>query len=198
MGVALRESSESPSIGADGCTKPAFSKLVILVVDALRWDFAAPNGERGFSLLGRVVETRDGGDGVAHDARTGTAAGPGSAVGQLPALHRALERDDASAVLLKFVADPPTTTQQRLKVRAPMHLNPINSRGGFGVLDLGRGAHMLTCSLAHRRQGLLTGGLPTFMDVGNSFGAKQMQEDNLISQLASQGRRIHFSGDDTW
>jgi hypothetical protein len=36
------------------------------------------------------------------------------------------------------------------------------------------------------------------MDVGNSFGAKQIQEDNLIGQLASQGRRIHFSGDDTW
>lgn len=59
--------------------------------------------------------------------------------------------------------------------------------------------YTVCASLSGRcRQGLLTGGLPTFMDVGNSFGAKAMREDNLLSQLASHGRRIHFSGDDTW
>lgn len=32
-------------------------------------------------------------------------------------------------------------------------------------------------------QGLTTGGLPTFIDVGNSFGAPAIVEDNLIHQV---------------
>lgn len=38
-------------------------------------------------------------------------------------------------------------------------------------------------------QGLTTGGLPTFVDVGNSFGAPAIAEDNLIYQV----RKIMFS-----
>ena len=34
-------------------------------------------------------------------------------------------------------------------------------------------------------QGLTTGGLPTFIDVGNSFGAPAITEDNLIHQVNS-------------
>ncbi|KAK9829047.1 hypothetical protein WJX72_003633 [[Myrmecia] bisecta] len=67
---------------------------------------------------------------------------------------------DAS-VLLRFVADPPTTTMQRLK-------------------------------------GILTGGLPTFIDIGSSFAASAVQEDNLIDQLRAAGKRLRFVGDDTW
>lgn len=32
-------------------------------------------------------------------------------------------------------------------------------------------------------QGLTTGGLPTFIDVGNSFGAPAIVEDNLLYQV---------------
>lgn len=35
-------------------------------------------------------------------------------------------------------------------------------------------------------QGLTTGGLPTFIDVGNSFGAPAILEDNLIYQVHLQ------------
>ncbi|KAH9726377.1 GPI ethanolamine phosphate transferase 3 [Citrus sinensis] len=51
-----------------------------------------------------------------------------------------------SARIFKAIADPPTTSLQRLK-------------------------------------GLTTGGLPTFIDVGNSFGAPAILEDNLIHQV---------------
>jgi len=34
-------------------------------------------------------------------------------------------------------------------------------------------------------QGITTGGLPTFIDVGNSFGAPAIIEDNLIHQVDS-------------
>lgn len=43
-----------------------------------------------------------------------------------------------------------------------------------------------------------TGGLPTFIDVGSSFGAPALREDNLVAQLASNGRRVAVLGDDTW
>jgi phosphatidylinositol glycan class O len=32
-------------------------------------------------------------------------------------------------------------------------------------------------------QGLTTGGLPTFIDIGNSFGAPAIVEDNFINQV---------------
>lgn len=34
-----------------------------------------------------------------------------------------------------------------------------------------------------RLKGLTTGGLPTFVDVGNSFGAPAIVEDNFINQV---------------
>ena len=64
-------------------------------------------------------------------------------------------------MVFKFIADAPTTTQQRLK-------------------------------------GLLTGGLPTFIDASASFGGTTLGEDNLIEQLSANGRRMAISGDDTW
>lgn len=67
----------------------------------------------------------------------------------------------SSARIFKAIADPPTTSLQRLK-------------------------------------GLTTGGLPTFIDVGNSFGAPAIIEDNLLYQLARNGKRVHMMGDDTW
>lgn len=54
--------------------------------------------------------------------------------------------DVGENLLFRFVADPPTTTQLRLK-------------------------------------GLTTGTLPTFIDVGQSFGAEAVSEDNIIFQV---------------
>jgi GPI ethanolamine phosphate transferase 3 subunit O len=42
------------------------------------------------------------------------------------------------------------------------------------------------------------GGLPTFVEVGNSFSAAAISEDNLVGQLATAGSRLAFVGDDTW
>jgi phosphatidylinositol glycan class O len=42
------------------------------------------------------------------------------------------------------------------------------------------------------------GGLPTFVDVGSSFGAPSLKEDNLVAQLSACGRRVAVLGDDTW
>ncbi|WYZ40184.1 hypothetical protein EsH8_IV_000525 [Colletotrichum jinshuiense] len=49
-----------------------------------------------------------------------------------------------------------------------------------------------------RLKGLTTGTLPTFVDVGSSFGGTAIEEDNLLMQLKDAGRRIAHLGDDTW
>lgn len=41
-----------------------------------------------------------------------------------------------------------------------------------------------------RLKALATGGLPSFFDVSNSFTAGELQEDNLLGQLAGAGRRL--------
>ncbi|XP_059075595.1 uncharacterized protein LOC131074124 isoform X2 [Cryptomeria japonica] len=80
---------------------------------------------------------------------------------KLQVLQKLALEEGSSAKIFKAIADPPTTSLQRLK-------------------------------------GLTTGGLPTFIDVGNSFGAPAITEDNLIHQLIKNGRRVIMMGDDTW
>ncbi|XP_038714577.1 GPI ethanolamine phosphate transferase 3 isoform X2 [Tripterygium wilfordii] len=80
---------------------------------------------------------------------------------KLLVLQRLASERNSSARIFRAIADPPTTSLQRLK-------------------------------------GLTTGGLPTFIDVGNSFGAPAIVEDNLIHQLVLNGKKVVMMGDDTW
>ncbi len=115
--------------------QPVFDKAIILIVDALRHDFAA--WDHNVSLAEDEEQFRN----------------------KLPIVKELQAR--GTGKLFEFVADPPTTTLQRLK-------------------------------------GLTTGGLPTFIDVSSNFASSDIGEDNLMSQLASAGKRIAFMGDDTW
>ncbi|MCL7036927.1 hypothetical protein MKW94_014917 [Papaver nudicaule] len=116
-------------------TKPAVDRVVIIVLDALRFDFLASS-----SLFeGEKKPWMD----------------------KLQVLQNLASDEKSSAKIFKALADPPTTSLQRLK-------------------------------------GLTTGGLPTFVDVGNSFGAPAIIEDNLIHQLVQNGKRVLMMGDDTW
>ncbi|CAL9048922.1 uncharacterized protein LOC103978910 isoform X1 [Musa acuminata AAA Group] len=115
-------------------TKPAVDRLVIIVLDALRFDFVAPS-----TFFKDKKPWMD----------------------KLRVLQKLASAEGSSARIFKAIADPPTTSLQRLK-------------------------------------GLTTGGLPTFIDVGNSFGAPAIVEDNLIHQLVRNGKRVLMMGDDTW
>ncbi|KAJ4981905.1 hypothetical protein NE237_032742 [Protea cynaroides] len=115
-------------------TKPAVDRLVIVLLDALRFDFVAPS-----TFFDEKMPWMD----------------------KLQVLQKLASDERSSARIFKAIADPPTTSLQRLK-------------------------------------GLTTGGLPTFIDVGNSFGAPAIVEDNLINQLVRNGKRVHMMGDDTW
>ncbi|KAG4161846.1 hypothetical protein ERO13_D01G081000v2 [Gossypium hirsutum] len=130
--------SQSPchsSPSSSSCwTKPAVDRLIIIVLDALRFDFVAPS-----SFFEEKQPWMD----------------------KLKVLQRMASENPSSAKIFKAIADPPTTSLQRLK-------------------------------------GLTTGALPTFIDVGNSFGAPAIVEDNFINQLIQNGKRVVMMGDDTW
>lgn len=49
-----------------------------------------------------------------------------------------------------------------------------------------------------RVKALLTGSLPTFLDVGSVFAAGAITEDNVVKQAQAAGRRVGAIGDDTW
>ena len=49
-----------------------------------------------------------------------------------------------------------------------------------------------------RIKALLTGSLPTFLDVGSIFTGGTITEDNVISQALAAGKRVGAIGDDTW
>ncbi|KAA3467296.1 GPI ethanolamine phosphate transferase 3-like [Gossypium australe] len=124
----------SPSSSSSCWTKPAVDRLIIIVLDALRFDFVAPS-----SFFEEKQPWMD----------------------KLKVLQRMASENPSSAKIFKAIADPPTTSLQRLK-------------------------------------GLTTGALPTFIDVGNSFGAPAIVEDNFINQLIQNGKRVVMMGDDTW
>lgn len=49
-----------------------------------------------------------------------------------------------------------------------------------------------------RLKGMTSGSLPTFVDVGDNFGASEIVEDNWLFQFAAQNKSLVFMGDDTW
>lgn len=58
-------------------------------------------------------------------------------------------------------------------------------------------AHTPTVTLP-RIKALVTGNVPGFADVIFNLGSPQINEDNILDQLATHGHKIVFYGDDTW
>jgi len=135
----LQEYGDAPVSSVDGgCWYPkTFNKAVVVIIDALRYDFTVPYLPEDNTSLPHHY----------HNAFT--------------APYQIASKHPENAVLLPFIADPPTTTLQRLK-------------------------------------GLTTGTLPTFIDAGSNFAGTAIDEDNVIAQLKSLGKRMAFMGDDTW
>ena len=178
--------------GGPGCTPGVprrFRRAIVVVIDALRFDFLASqrvapsndgSGDERFCESTCLVAPRSPSLNFVLRAIPGLPLNYGiTDRGHLHSLHTAAENDPEHALLLRCRADPPTVTLQRLK-------------------------------------GMTTGGMPTFIDFKDNFGGPQsgprrrtgadgrassrdeVDEDNLISQLVSSGRRVVFMGDDTW
>ncbi|OVF09726.1 putative mannose-ethanolamine phosphotransferase [Clavispora lusitaniae] len=79
--------AECDEDGDSMCLSPKFDKAVVLVIDALRFDFAIPVSEDANPYY--------------HN--------------NFPILYELAQSQPKNSLLLKFIADPPTTTLQRLK-----------------------------------------------------------------------------------
>ncbi|KAJ1665929.1 mannose-ethanolamine phosphotransferase gpi13 [Coemansia sp. RSA 1813] len=192
-------SQETAALDADCAWYPAkFNRAIVLVIDALRIDFATWSEELDsrFGSGGGPVETNEASkiaagqqqaqaQTQAQDRKEGEEKGGRLKPyhNRLPVIHSLNERRPEQAMLYRFRADPPTTTLQRLK-------------------------------------GLTTGQLPTFIDAGSNFAGSAIEEDNWLQALrrssthscnsteASSGsssdhdsgfkRNLVFLGDDTW
>eukprot|EP01083_Nonionella_stella_P130840 397195_1 len=126
---------------ASSCwTSPKYDKIIILIVDALKFDFVSPwiDNQQAQDI-----------DVLYYSHR-------------LSSIHNLLLNTSYHSKLFKFISDPPTVTAQRIK-------------------------------------GFTSGGLPTFLDIRNSFTSQRIVVDNLLYQLKLNGHyNISFMGDDTW
>jgi len=97
----LPPSSPPPSPGTcwSSTPTPRFSKAIIVVIDALRFDFMNPYDDE--ALAERL-----------HQEGTPDAS---YHLNKLPIVRELLAADPSRALLYRFEADPPTTTVQRLK-----------------------------------------------------------------------------------
>ena len=91
--LSIGERSYAPTQNINqGCWHPkSFDKALIVIVDALRYDFTIPHS----------ISSPGGSPDLYHDA--------------LPFFYETTIREPENAFLLPFIADPPTTTLQRLK-----------------------------------------------------------------------------------
>lgn len=89
------QQEQSPALAkSDGCWHPkTFDKAIVIVIDALRYDFTVPSAV----ALQNTTETPR----LFHD--------------NFPVLYETSVSQPQHAFLLPFIADPPTTTLQRLK-----------------------------------------------------------------------------------
>ncbi|KAK4984204.1 mannose-ethanolamine phosphotransferase gpi13 [Elasticomyces elasticus] len=93
--TAIGENAAGRGTYEDGCWhEKSFDKAVIIVIDALRYDFAAPYPPSSASVSLRR---------------------PRHYHNSIPVLYETAAQQSGNALLLPFIADPPTTTLQRLK-----------------------------------------------------------------------------------
>ena len=112
------------------CTlHPTHKRAVLLIIDALRFDFLSPHPPEPHSPYHHNVLT-------------------------LP--RELTAKQPRNSFLFNAHADPPTATLQRIKA-------------------------------------LVTGSLPTFVDIGHNFGGSSIAEDSIIQQLQLANKTVRFT-----
>ncbi|KAF3041604.1 mannose-ethanolamine phosphotransferase gpi13 [Didymella heteroderae] len=93
-----------------GCWHPkTYDKAIVVIVDALRYDFTVP-----FDAQFEPVNLEEQGD-RAQAASSEKNVAPRHFHNAIPVFYETAKQSPENAFLLPFIADPPTTTLQRLK-----------------------------------------------------------------------------------
>ena len=149
--------------------QPRFKKAVIIIIDALRDDFARFDESFQASISAgkdssttKKKKNHNNNNNIQTQKLSAVSKYKRYYTNHLPVIRETLIKKRKQSRLYRFDADPPTVTMQRLK-------------------------------------GLTTGGLPTFIDFKDNFGSSSnIEEDNLILQMKKLNKKIVFMGDDTW
>lgn len=94
-------------------------------------------------------------------------------------LNQLLDKNEAC--LLKLKVNLPTVTKPRIKVIK------INA---FQLIKY--------LSRSYLDKAIVSGTIPSFLDVALNFGSDEMKIDSFIHQLRKRNQKIVFAGDDTW
>ncbi|KAH9995319.1 hypothetical protein BJV77DRAFT_1059736 [Russula vinacea] len=85
---------------------------------------------------------------------------------------------------------------------SPCTLKPTHKRAVLLIIDSLRfdflSPHPPEPHSPYHHNALVTGSLPTFVDIGHNFGGASIAEDSIIQQLQLANKSIAFMGDDTW
>jgi hypothetical protein len=142
---------------------------------------------------------------LAHVAQPCTASSPLHSCFQTPGSqppYKKLVLVVIDALRLDFVApgelsrlhDPARSGMYLNRMTTPQHLQKLKP----GHVFLARFEADPPTTTMQRLKGMLTGGLPTFIDIKDDVNSEEIAEDNLVSQMVRLGRRVVFMGDDTW
>jgi hypothetical protein len=152
-------SSSSSSFTTTTATSLVLDKLIVLIIDAARYDWVANSASHSALKREESDDESNKNHGLTElrDYYYNTAgAGAGAGATARKRKWRKEKSDDidsdsdtSDSLLFKFIADAPTTTSQRLK-------------------------------------GLLTGSLPTFVDVSNSFSSKNARGRQFDTSTSSE------------
>ena len=115
----------------DELLTPTHERVVIFIIDALRFDFISPDPPQPRSPHYHGIL-------------------------KLPA--QLTKEQPRHSFIFNSFSDPPTATLQRIK-------------------------------------GITTGSLPTFVDIGKSFGGSTVDEDSIVNQLRLSGKRVRLLDD---
>lgn len=173
--ASVATTATSPTDTADGtkAPRPPVDQVVLILIDAMRPDFAIPSLRRNGGARQQSRLPSDNHDAAVDDDDAHMHANKGNDRSRrsdgdsssLTYIEDALRGSGGSgsagprpAVGMVLVADAPTTTTQRLKA-------------------------------------LTAGTIPAFVEAGRNFNSDALEEDNLVWQLRG---RATVLGDDTW
>ncbi|KAJ2400596.1 mannose-ethanolamine phosphotransferase gpi13, partial [Coemansia sp. RSA 2559] len=170
--------SETDSSNAECTWYPAkFDRAIVLVIDALRVDFAT---------WSEGLDSRFGsssGGSVEANGTSNAAAGVMKPYhNRLPVIHSLNERRPEQSMLYRFRADPPTTTLQRLKGlttgQLPTFIDAGSNFAGSAIEE--------------------DNWLQALRQPSSAHGCKPSSAGGSSSSQSKSKRNLVFLGDDTW
>ena len=211
---------------------PTYQKAVVLIVDAVRYDFLcgkqSESGQLSGSLMPRTLRWVQTGVRaclllqllkVVHCPTTSNppadwTAGSSAAatLSKMSSLHHHVVCchcvvQAGAAVASRFVADTPTITMSRLKALLTVRRHVCSACTAVTALSAASKSQYQQLSVLQAQptgrqqfkpnstvncccQFATQGGLPTFLDIGQSFSASAITEDNLLQQLLARNKTL--------